>query len=195
MAHHIYHTEGIVLRSSPTGEANKMLVIYTRELGLVFAAVRGIRLLKSKLRFALADFSYAKIDMVRGRDIWRVTSAEPVENFAIARSHFKQSAIIGNVAKLIERLCAGEDANPAIFEDTISAFYFLNQEELIVEAKEVTELTLVLRILNNLGYIGTSEALRQYLSSQYDPAAIDYKNLEKKTILFEINRALHESQL
>ncbi|MCE9517782.1 recombination protein O N-terminal domain-containing protein, partial [Candidatus Nomurabacteria bacterium] len=72
--HHIYHTKSFVIGSYNRGEANKILVLYTREMGLVRAVAQGIRLNKSKLRFGLQDFSYASVDLVRGRDIWRVTS-------------------------------------------------------------------------------------------------------------------------
>ena len=67
--HHIYHTEAFVLGSRNVGEANKMLSLYTRELGLVYAHAQGIRLGKSKLRFGLQDFSHATVDLVQGKDI------------------------------------------------------------------------------------------------------------------------------
>jgi DNA repair protein RecO (recombination protein O) len=60
--HHIYHTEGFILSSRNVGEANKILTIYTREIGFVKALAQGVRLVKSKLRFALHDFSYTNID-------------------------------------------------------------------------------------------------------------------------------------
>ena len=72
--HHIYHTEGIVLESRNFGEAGKYFSIFTRDLGLVTASAQGIRKMSSKLRFVLQDFSYVKIDLVSGRNIFRVTN-------------------------------------------------------------------------------------------------------------------------
>jgi len=63
--HHIYHTHGFILSSRNNGEANRMLMIYTREMGLIRAVAQGIRLHKSKLRFTLQDFSYVNVDLVR----------------------------------------------------------------------------------------------------------------------------------
>ena len=75
--HHIHHTEAFVLGSSPKGEDSKLLRLYTRELGLVYAHAQAVRKLSSKLRFTLQDFSRASVDLVRGKEIWRVTTATP----------------------------------------------------------------------------------------------------------------------
>ena len=117
--HHIYHTHGFILGSRNKGEANKMLTIYTREMGLVRAMVQGIRLHKSKLRFSLQDFSYATIDLVRGKDIWRVTSAKNISSFPFARTSRSSLLIIVHVSSLLERLCDGEESNEKIFDDFV----------------------------------------------------------------------------
>ncbi len=73
--HHIYHTEGIILGSKNYGETGKYYSIFTRDLGMVYASAQGVRKISSKFRYVLQDFSYVKVDLVRGRDFWRVTSA------------------------------------------------------------------------------------------------------------------------
>ena len=73
--HHIYHTEGIILGSRNYGEAGKYYSIFTRDLGMVYASAQGVRRMSSKLRFVLQDFAYLKIDLVQGKDFWRVTNA------------------------------------------------------------------------------------------------------------------------
>ncbi len=73
--HHIYHTEGIILGSKAYGEAGKCYYIFTKDLGMIFASAQGVRKISSKLRYVLQDFSYIKLDLVRGKDFWRLTSA------------------------------------------------------------------------------------------------------------------------
>src|SRR3989344_8517195 len=73
MSHHLYQTPGIVLSSSPYGEANRDFRIFTKELGLIRASAQGIRFLKSKLRYAIHDFSYCDLSLVRGKEVWRLT--------------------------------------------------------------------------------------------------------------------------
>ncbi len=193
--HHIHHTHGFILSSRNTGEANKMLFIYTRELGLVRAAVQGIRLHKSKLRFALQDFSYANIDLVRGKEIWRVTSARTITSFPLARSNNKSLFLAARISKLIERLCDGEEANTRIFDDFIQALYLLDDENISNESREALELHLVLKIVDSLGYIGENETIHQYLATDFESVEASTILNERQSIIAHINKALNESQL
>ena len=193
--HHIYHTHGLILSSRNTGEANKMLTIYTREMGLIRAAVQGIRLHKSKLRFSLKDFSYANIDLVRGRDIWRVTSATNISSFPYARSQRQSIFLISRLSSLIERLCDGEEANENIFDDFIQALYLLDDVNISSSSREALELHIVLRIMNTLGYIGESTLLSEYISSSFSELKIESLLKERQSIISHINKALNESHL
>jgi DNA repair protein RecO (recombination protein O) len=193
--HHIYHTNGFILSSRNTGEANKMLTVYTREMGLIRAMVQGVRLHKSKLRFALQDFSYANIDFVRGKEIWRVTSAKNITSFPFARSSSRSLLLIARVSKILERLCDGEESNEKIFDDLIQALYLLDDVNIEENSREALELHLVLRIMNTLGYIGESDSLSQYFGGDIDLNQTDILLKEKRSIISHINRALNESQL
>lgn len=115
--HHIYHTEGIVLGSRNYGEAGKCYHVFTRDFGLVFASAQGVRKLESKLRFVLQDYTYLKLDLVRGRDFWRITSVEKTGELEVLRSNVENLKIFAQVAKLLRRLLAGEDSNEALFID------------------------------------------------------------------------------
>jgi DNA repair protein RecO (recombination protein O) len=177
------------------GEANKMLTIYTREMGLVRAFVQGVRLHKSKLRFTLQDFSYVNVDLVRGRELWRVTSAKHISSFPLARCSGPSLILMTRVSKLLERLCTGESPNENIFDDFIQALYFLDSEDLSSSSRDALELHLVLRIMNSLGYIGDSDILSKYLCSSFDCNKTEMLLKERQSIIAHINKALNESQL
>lgn len=193
--HHIYHTHGFILSSRNRGEANKMLTIYTREMGLVHAAVQGVRLHKSKLRFTLQDFSYVNVDLVRGKELWRVTSAKHISSFPFARSSTSSLILMTRVSQLLERLCTGESPNENIFDDFIQALYLLDDQSISSNSREALELHLILRIMNNLGYIGDSNILSKYLLSSFDFSKTEALLSERQSIIAHINKALNESQL
>lgn len=193
--HHIYHTNGFVLSSRNKGEANKMLTVYTREMGLVRAMVQGIRLHKSKLRFSLQDFSYANIDFVRGKDVWRITSARNISTFPYARSSKDSLLIIARISKLLERLCDGEESNEKIFDDFIQVLHLLDDINISKKSREALELHVVLRIMDSLGYIGESEMLSQYMGGSIDLDKTEILLKERQSIISHINKALNESQL
>jgi DNA repair protein RecO (recombination protein O) len=193
--HHIHHTQGFILSSRNIGEANKILTIYTREMGLLRAVVQGVRLNKSKLRFSLQDFSYNNIDLVRGKDFWRITSSSYISSFPLARRNKFSLVLIMRICRLLERLCIGEHANEIIFDDMIQSFNFLDNENISVKEKEALELHLVLRIMHSLGYIEDVLILKKYLSIPFKNFNIETILGERQSIISHINKALGESQL
>lgn len=193
--HHIYHTHGFIISSRASGEANKMLSIYTRELGLVRAMAGGIRLAKSKLRYTLQDMSYAKIDLVKGRDIWRVTSATTISSFPIARSKKESIVFMSRVSALIDRLCRGEEGNDEVFDLIIQSFLLLDDENFNHESLSALELHTVLSIVHSLGYVGDNDDMHDYIGGTFDKDKIHKLLSEKKSIISHINRALRESGL
>lgn len=193
--HHIHHTHGFILSSRNTGEANKMFTIYTREMGLLRAVAQGVRLHKSKLRFTLQDFSYVNVDLVRGKELWRVTSARHISSFPFARSSSYSLILITRISKLLERLCHGESPSESIFDDLVQALYVLDNKNMSSESREALELHLILRIMNSLGYVGDSNILSKYLSSSFDSSHIESLLKERQSIIAHINKALSESQL
>ena len=195
MYHHIYHTQGFILSSRNVGEANKMLTIFTRELGLVRAVVQGIRLEKSKLKFALQDFSFANIDLVKGREVWRVTSAKNITSLPILRRDKDSLVLMLRISGLIERFCGPEIINDKIFDEFIQSLYLLDDENLEKDTREALELHLVLRIMHELGYVGDSDILGKYLSTSFDKEKTKMLLNEKQSIISHINKALVESQL
>ena len=192
--HHIYHTEGIILGRKNYGEAGKYYAIFTRDLGMINASAQGIRKISSKLRFVLQDFSYVKIDLVRGKDFWRITSASKTNKLEnILKSSFNVT-IFANIGRLLKRLLAGEYPNSSLFTDLINGLHFLEKSKSEAESQNI-EIIIVLRILNNLGYIGNNEMLKNITKSPYEDDLIFEAGKSRKNILFEINKALNETQL
>ncbi len=193
--HHIHHTEAFVLGSRPKGEDSKILILYTRELGLVYAHVQGIRKLSSKLRFTLQDLSRANVDLVRGKEIWRVTTASPIHSHTIVTHSPKSERIITHIASLLIRLVTGEEANEEVFRAIARAYDLLSAGNDSTDYRMI-ELLSVARILVALGYIsrdilgageegeGNHEAPKAFTDIAY-----------QHRLIRDINQALAASQL
>ena len=150
--HHIYHTEGIILGSRNFGEAGKIYAIFTRDLGMIHASASGVRKMSSKLRFILSDFAYLKVDLVRGKDFWRLTSGTKTGKLEGLPTRPEAFRVLFNIARLLKRLLPGEDANPALFDDFINDLALLGEARGLEDIQNA-EIIAVLRILANLGYI------------------------------------------
>lgn len=186
--HHIHTTPGFIISSRPHGEAGKLLSIFTRDFGLVLAAAQGIRLEESKLRYHTQDYSLGSFSLVRGRELWRLTSAESSSSVG--------SEIIVRVAALLSRLLHGEEAHRELYEIIEKGTGFLTNETTLNEGQLKTcESVLVLRILHALGYIGNLSGLETSVTSELSVPFLDELALERPVINQHINKALRESQL
>jgi len=192
--HHIYHTEGIILGSKNYGEAGKYYTIFTRDLGLVNASAQGVRKISSKLRFVLQDFSYLKIDLVRGKDFWRITNVSKTNKLEdISRQHSTFEIFI-NISKLLKRLLTGEYPNEILFDDLLDGLIFLEKCKVAEELRNI-EVVVVLRILNHLGYVGDNESLKNIIKLPYGDGLVVEAKKNRTKIVSEINHALHETHL
>jgi DNA repair protein RecO (recombination protein O) len=192
--HHIYHTEGLILGSRNFGEAGKCYYIFTRDLGMIYASAQGVRKMSSKLRFVLQDFAYIKVDLVRGKDFWRATSASKTDLLENLSKDSQKLRVLHNISRLLKRLLSGEDANQSLFADLLKGFSILEKSTTNEELENI-EAIIVLRILNNLGYIGGNEALQAFARSPFEEELVFEVAKSRMKILREINKALKETHL
>jgi DNA repair protein RecO len=191
--HHIYHTEGLILDSMDVGEAGRRYAIFTRELGLVYARATGVRKLSSKLRFTLQDFAYVKVDLVQGKNFWRVTSASSVGALGGLAKNRDTLEVFANVARLLRRLLAASEPNETLFDDLLKGLYIL-EGCATAENRRNIEVVIVLRALHNLGYIGGG-GLDHIIESPFEEELVYKISPARKEALRQINQALKGSQL
>jgi recombinational DNA repair protein (RecF pathway) len=79
MAIEKYTTPCIVLDSYDSGEHDKMLVLFTRDFGVVSAKATSIRKLESKMRGHLLPRKTCLVTLVKGKEVWRVVGVDSSE--------------------------------------------------------------------------------------------------------------------
>lgn len=195
MAHHIYHTRGIILGSVPIGESNRFYKIFTEELGLVGASAQSVRKEESKLRYVLQDLSFINVDLVRGKEVWRITSAGEEASFPALKGDTVRLKLFARTCALLSRLIHGEGREDELFKDLLGALCFLEQTAIPAELTLSFESLAALRGLVWLGYLDP-ESYERFL----EPGVwslevlIDFEKIRTKVIPV-INEALHSSQL
>jgi DNA repair protein RecO (recombination protein O) len=196
MAHHVYTTESFVIESTPSGEANKMFTVFTKELGMIRASAQGVRLLKSKLRFSLQDYSFAKVSVVRGKEIWRITNAKAEWNlFTLYKDQPDMMHVIAQIFALLKRLMPGEDKNEHLFTVLHNAFEYLKENHINGDDIKAFERIVVMNILHHLGYMGNDPQLSTFIDAPWSHELLEEMNRKKTQSLNAINRAIKETQL
>jgi DNA repair protein RecO (recombination protein O) len=192
MSHTIYTTEGFILKSVDFGEANKYFFIFTKDFGLIKAAAQGVRHLKSKLRYSLEDFSFGQISLVRGKEIWRITSAENKLNIR----NKEKFLLLLQIFSLLLRLLHGEEKNSFLFDSLKEGILFLKNTELTDTELANFECVLALRTLASLGYISKTGDFDSFVNSPYfTPELLTAMNTLKIKAILEINKSLKETHL
>ncbi|MES2314538.1 MAG: DNA repair protein RecO [Patescibacteria group bacterium] len=198
----IHTTPGFIVSSRPSGEAGKLLSIFTKDLGLIRATAQGIRFEKSKLRPFIQDYSLGVFSFVRGKEFWRLTSAQEIK--LQEKLSFQSKELVARVALLLNRLLQGEDPHPELFVTLDSLFDFLatdsdsagSNTQLDAESFKTLESLIVTRILHRLGYVASIPDLRADIESDTIESAHLMQLNPMRTIMNQhINRALRESHL
>ena len=148
-----YQTDALVLGSRESGENDRVFVLFTREFGLVRARASAVRAEKSRMRYALQNYSRANAALVRGKRGWRLAGALPVKSAVGDR---RGVAAFARISELTVRLVHGEEKNDYLFAALTEAHDCLMQEK--CEAFGTIEIVCVARILYTLGYL-SEEAL------------------------------------
>lgn len=138
MSYTVYTTEGFILSTSPQGEANRLYRIFTREFGLVIATAQGVRLGKSKLKGHLTEFSLTSVSLVKGKEFWRITSAQTLEK--------NKSILYVQILTVLKRMLQGEGEHRELFD-------FLRKKL----GGDIDETEVMLEILVHLGYLNKNE--------------------------------------
>lgn len=193
MAYHLYHTEGIVLGSTLVGESNRFYFIFTRDLGFVGAAAQGVRELKSKLRGHLTDYVTANVTFVRGRDVWRLISAEEV--LGCSMHDIEKRRVLARIASLVRRLVHGEERNRELYDCLKDLSVFLTALPTPLVSAHAIEALAALRVLNILGYVAPTEDEQVLLVSPWTLELILEGEKRHKALVERVNNALRESQL
>ena len=105
----------VVLGSRPLGEADRIAVLFTRELGRADAVVKGVRRTKSRWGGRLEPFNVCDLVLYRGRSLFTVTSALFVAAFERLRTDREAMAAAAVVCEAAAALFAEEQPHERVF--------------------------------------------------------------------------------
>lgn len=140
--------DAVVLRHQDLGEADRLLTLYTRELGKVRAVGKGVRKLHSRKAGHLEPFTRVALQLARGRSLYIVTQAESVNAFSRLREGLTSIGYTSYVIELLDRFTYDEDQNGALFQlliRTLGRLQEARDPQLVLRYFEI-------RLLDYLGY-------------------------------------------
>lgn len=115
----LYRDSGVVLRSYKLGEADRIVVIMTKDNGKVRAVVKGVRKTKSKFGARLEPLSHVNLLLYRGRQLDIVSQAESVETLAPLLSSLDRVSQAMAAVEAVDQLGLEREPNPRLYQMTV----------------------------------------------------------------------------
>ena len=144
----IYKTEAIVLRQTPLGEADRILTLFTPDMGKVRAVAKGIRRTKSKLGGHLELLNQVSVSLARGRNLDIVTEAVLIESFKGFKEDLGRLSKSLYMAELVDGFSVEEASSDAVYGlllDSLGWLAALDQPDLLLRHFEM-------QLLEHSGY-------------------------------------------
>lgn len=111
-----YKTEAILLAVRDYGDADRMVTLFSRDLGKITAAAYGARRPRSRLSGTVQPFVHADLELTAGRGLDAVKQCDIRQSFREIRGDLSAVAYANFLAELTGELCPEREAEPAVFE-------------------------------------------------------------------------------
>lgn len=176
-----YRTEGVILKRTNFGEADKLLTLFSKHFGKIRLLAKGIRKPKSRKGGNLELFNWVKIYVAKGRNLDLVTEVEVVKPFRKWRKDLSRVAIAYHLAELVDRLTAEEAKSREVFDLLVLSLEKLGTEEDLEKLRSDFEV----RLLEELGFWPRGKSAQQVDLQAYIEKLIE-KRLNSRKIFKEL---------
>ncbi len=111
----------VILGSRMLGEADRIVSLFTKELGLADAVVRGVRRPSSRWGGRLEPFNVCDLVLYRGRSLFTVTQAQTLEVFRRLREDRQAIAAAAVICEAAAGLFPHNEPEPRVYELLVEA--------------------------------------------------------------------------
>ena len=113
----LVETEAIVLRTYRLGEADKIVSLFTRQMGRIRAVAAGAQRTKSRYGGALESMSYVRLWVFEreNRDLGRLNAVEIIESFFDMQKDYATHIAAQFVVEVAEQLLPERETNERAF--------------------------------------------------------------------------------
>lgn len=122
-------TEGVVIKRRKFSEADKILTIFSLDLGKFLAISKGVRKIKSKMAGSLEPFNVANFNLYRGQTFFTVTSVQTVKGFENIANDLKKTSKAFYLGELIDKFFEEGERAKRAYEIFVEALNYLNQND------------------------------------------------------------------
>lgn len=144
----LYRTPAIILKRYDFGEADRILTLFTPELGKVRVIAKGVRKITSRKSGHVELFTYSNLLIAKGRNLDIVTQAETIKPFRTLREDLSRITHAYYVVEVVDQFTEERNENQPLFELLLGTLQALEETSDIRRTIRYFEL----RLLDVVGY-------------------------------------------
>ena len=95
---------GIVLNSIKYGEKDRIIHIFSVELGNITATLKGVESAKSKMKFAGQPFCFARFDLTMGKNYYVVKSVDAIDSFFDISTDYNNFVLCNSMLEIVNHI-------------------------------------------------------------------------------------------
>jgi DNA repair protein RecO (recombination protein O) len=111
-----FHLDALVLKHMDYGEADRIVVVFSKERGKVRTIAKGVRKLHSRKAGHLEPFTNVHLFLAQGRDIPIITQAQTIEPFSTLRGELNKIGYASYTIELLDRFSSEDGANQPLYQ-------------------------------------------------------------------------------
>ncbi len=147
-----YITEGVILKHKDYREADRIITIFTKEVGKLKAVARGSRKITSKLAGNLEPFTVSKLAFVRGRTFDTVTASDVTVNYRSLKERLSDVWIAGYISEVIDSSLVDNQRDVRVYKLLREVFDYIDAGSMTVSTRSAVVWYFVWRQLAFVGY-------------------------------------------
>ena len=123
---------GLVLKSVNIGESDRLITVYSREMGNVSAMVKGARSLRSRHQSATLQFCYSTMVLYKKGDKFWVRESELIESFFGLRSSIEALSLAGYIVDVLSDVTTAEPEGE-LLRLALNSLYAISEKKYSLE--------------------------------------------------------------
>ncbi len=137
-------TEGLILKRTDFGEADRVVTVLTDRLGKISVVARGVRRITSRRGGNIEVLNRVKLHLFR-RKSYTLTEAQSIQTFSVIKQNLNLTTAAFHIIELVDRLTVEGQVHRDLYSLVISALQLLekNPRQIFIRAFEVKMLSLL----------------------------------------------------
>lgn len=135
-------TKGIVIKAIDYKDSDKLVTIFSPDLGLIRARARGVKKNKAKLTFAAQPFAFVEFVLIQKGDFFTIVNASSIDQFFSITGDFDAFVFMMSCLEIIEKTIKQNEDQTEMFLLLLNAFKavcYQNASPMIVFVKFMLE--------------------------------------------------------